>query len=91
MARNADANSLALSFRDVDAIWQRLARRVNRIAKGRTGPNIQQVGKIGETSEVIHRALGLPGYAPVLGPTERRTGRVDRGFESRAEMESFRR
>ena len=67
-ARGLDANALAYEFRDVDAVWVRLARRVNRIARGRTGPNIQQVGKIGDTCEQIHRALGMPGYAPVVGP-----------------------
>ncbi len=36
-------NQLAFEFRDVDAVWQRLARRIDRIARGRTGPNIQQV------------------------------------------------
>lgn len=64
----ADVNSLALTYRDVDAIWDRLARRVNRIAKGRTGPNIQQVAKIGGTCAMIHDALGLPGTVPVVGP-----------------------
>jgi len=68
VARGADANALAFGFRDVDAIWTRLARRVNRIARGRTGPNIQQVSKIGDTCEQIHRALGMPGFAPVLAP-----------------------
>src|SRR6185437_782696 len=40
---------LAYQFRSIDAIWQRLARRTNRIARGRTGPNIQQIGRIGQT------------------------------------------
>ena len=68
-ARGLAPNQLAYEFRDVDAIWQRLARRVNRIARGRIGPNIQQVQRIGGTCEQVHRVLGMPGYAPVLnGP-----------------------
>ena len=67
-AQGADPNSLALSFRDVDAVWQRLARRVNRIARGRTGPNIQQVAKIGATCEALHRTLGVPGFVPLVLP-----------------------
>ena len=58
---------LYYGFRDVDALWQRLARRVNRVARGRMGPNIQQVQRIGATCEQIHRVLGMPGYPPVLG------------------------
>ena len=69
VVREIPANQLAYEFREVDAAWQRLARRVNRIARGRTGPNIQQVQKLGATCEQIHRVLGMPGYAPVLnGP-----------------------
>lgn len=61
-----DPNVLADEFRDVDACWQRLARRVNRIGRGRTGPNIQQVYKVGETCEQIHTVLGMPGYPPTV-------------------------
>ena len=60
-------NQLAYEFRDVDALWQRLARRVNRVARGRMGPNIQQVQRIGESCEQIHRVLGMPGYPAMLG------------------------
>jgi hypothetical protein len=66
VAKGLDAGRLAFEFRDVDLIWQRLTRRVNRIARGRTGPNIQQVGRMGATCEQLHRALGLPGYPPVV-------------------------
>ena len=65
-ARNLPPNQVAHEFLDVDATWQRIARRVNRIARGRTGPNIQQVQRIGATCEQIHRALGMPGYPPAL-------------------------
>ena len=68
-ARGLPPNQLAYEFRDVDATWQRLARRVNRVARGRTGPNIQQVQLIGSTCEQVHRVLGMPGYPPALnGP-----------------------
>lgn len=65
-ARGLNPAQLAFEFRDVDAIWQRLARRTNRIARGRTGPNIQQVGRMGQTIAEIHRLLGVPGYAPAV-------------------------
>jgi len=57
---------MADEFQDVDACWQRLVRRVNRISRGRTGPNIQQVQKMGATCEQIHTVLGMPGYPPTL-------------------------
>lgn len=61
-----DPNLLADEFQDVDASWQRLVRRVNRISRGRTGPNIQQVQQMGATCEQIHTVLGMPGYPPTL-------------------------
>jgi hypothetical protein len=64
LGRGADANELAAAFRDVDVIDQRLSRRVYRIAKGRTGPNIRLIGAIDSTCGQIHQALGLPGFAP---------------------------
>jgi hypothetical protein len=67
-AGGLDPARLAYEFRDVDALWQRLARRTNRIARGRTGPNIQQVGLMGQTVAEIHRLLGMPGYAPLVAP-----------------------
>jgi hypothetical protein len=66
-AAGLDPNRLAFEFRDTFLIWQRLARRVDRLARGRTGPNINQVQQIGSTLEQLHRALVLPGYAPVPG------------------------
>jgi len=63
-ARGLASNQLAYEFRDVDASWQRLARRVNRVARGRLGPNIEQIQRIGGTCEQVHRVLGMPGYAP---------------------------
>ena len=67
-AQGADPARLAFVFQDVDAHWQRLARRFDRIARGRTGPNIQRVQQIGQTCEQVHRALGMPGFPPTLGP-----------------------
>ncbi len=67
-ARDLSPSQLAFEFREIDAIWQRLARRTNRIARGRTGPNIQQMDRVGNTIAEIHRLLGLPGYAPVVPP-----------------------
>ncbi|MEO6808088.1 MAG: hypothetical protein ABI353_03120 [Isosphaeraceae bacterium] len=68
VARGLAPNQLAYAFRNVDAAWQRLARRTNRIAKGQTGQNIQQVEKIGALCQQMHQMLGMPGYAPTLGP-----------------------
>lgn len=65
-ARGLPPNQLAYQFRDVDAHWQRLARRVNRIGRGRTGPNIERVQQLGQTCEQVHRVLGMPGYPPSI-------------------------
>jgi hypothetical protein len=67
VAGGLDPGRLAFEFREVDASWQRLARRTNRVAQGRTGPNIQQVERIGQTCATLHRLLGLPGYPPTVG------------------------
>jgi hypothetical protein len=67
VARNLPPNQLAYEFRDVNAIWERLARRVNRIARGRIGPNIEQVQKLGGITSQIHQVLGMPGYPPSVG------------------------
>lgn len=68
-ARNLDPRQLAFEFREVDAVWQRLARRTNRITRARTEPNIQQVERMGQTLATIHQLLGLPGYPPVIAPS----------------------
>lgn len=65
-ARGLNTGQLAYEFRDVDALWQRLARRTNRIARGRSGPNIQQVASMGQTIAQIHQLLGMPGFAPMV-------------------------
>ncbi len=67
-AQGLDPGQLAYEFRTIDLLWQRLARRTNRIARGWTGPNVQQIGKMGWTVAEIHRLLGMPGYPSVVGP-----------------------
>ncbi len=57
---------LAARYVPVDLTWQRLARRTNRLAQGRSGPYVQALAQIGETTTEIHRLLGLPGYPPVI-------------------------
>ena len=69
LAQGLPANALAFEFRDVDACWQRMARRVNRVARGNIGPNVALVLNLGGLCEQIHTALGMPGYPPTLnGP-----------------------
>ena len=63
-AQGLPPNQLAFAFRDVDAHWQRLARRAARIARGRNGPYVQQVAAIGVTAQQLHDTLGMVGYAP---------------------------
>ena len=60
-----DPGRLAFEFREVDTAWLRLSRRFDRVARGRSGPNIQRVQQMGQTCEQIHRVLGMPGFAPV--------------------------
>jgi hypothetical protein len=52
-----DANVMALAFRNIDITWRRMAARVNMIAPGRTGPNIQQIGRMGETIAQMGRGM----------------------------------
>jgi hypothetical protein len=65
-ARGLTLTQLAYEFRDIDASWQRLARRVIRVARGRNGPNIQRALAIGDTCAEIHQLLAIPGYPPDL-------------------------
>lgn len=55
LASGADPATLAGTFRVVEDRWARLANRTERIAKGRTGPNIQQIQLMGTTLEAIRR------------------------------------
>lgn len=69
VAQGLPPNVLAFKFREVDACWQRMARRVNRVARGNIGPNVAMVLNLGNLCGQIHTALGLPGYPPTLnGP-----------------------
>jgi len=47
---------LSPEFRTVEETWQRISRRSQRIAGGRTGPNIQKIALIGQIIEQIHQA-----------------------------------
>ncbi len=71
-AGGLDPGRLANEFRDVDAHWRRVARRVNRIAQNRPGPFVQQAEQIGQSCEQIHRVLGIPGYSPAFIVTPNR-------------------
>ena len=53
--RGADPATLAGTFGVVEERWSRLVRRTDRIARGRTGPNIQQIQLMGNTLEAIRR------------------------------------
>jgi hypothetical protein len=55
---------LSYEFANVSACWERLGQRVNRIAQGRTGPNIAQVQKLGGLCAQISQVLGQPGFGP---------------------------
>ena len=52
-----DVVRVAPTFRDIDNTWRRMADRVNWIAPGRTGPNIQQIWRMGDTIAQIGRAM----------------------------------
>lgn len=67
-AQGLDANRLAYEFRDVDADWQRLARRFDRASQGNPGDNGARIQQIGQTCQQIHQVLGMPGYPPTIGP-----------------------
>jgi hypothetical protein len=66
--RAIEVGQLAYAFRDVDALWQVLARRTNRIAAGQGGPNVQRIEAIGQTVAEIRQLLGMPGVPAVVGP-----------------------
>jgi hypothetical protein len=65
--RAIDVGQLAYAFREVDALWEVLARRTNRIAQGES-PNVQRIEGIGATVSEIHRLLGMAGIPAVVGP-----------------------
>ncbi len=61
-ARGLTPGQLAFEFRDVDALWQRLARRTNRVARSWAGPDIERVARMSQTLGEIHGLLGMPGF-----------------------------
>jgi len=68
--RGIDPNRLAYEFRPVDECWNRLSRRMQRVAQANdifTGPNIQRAQQMGQTCRQIHQLLAMPGPAPGFG------------------------
>jgi hypothetical protein len=59
---NLPPAQLAQQFANVNACWQQLGGRVQRIARGHVGPNIAQVQKLGIICSQIGQTLGMPGY-----------------------------
>jgi hypothetical protein len=47
---------LSSDLRTIEALYQNLAQRTNRIARGRNGANIQQVGLMGQTLQQLRLA-----------------------------------
>jgi len=72
VARGLDQGRLAYEYREVDATWQRMWRRIDRAARGRNGPNIERAREIGPICAQLHQALGMPGYSPNFPPPQRR-------------------
>jgi len=56
-AEAGDAYHTSLAYRDIYGTWRRMFDRVNAISPGRTGPNIQQIWRMGDTAAQIGRAL----------------------------------
>lgn len=59
-----DTERLAYEYRDVDASWIRLWRRIARAPGGRNAPFVEQARGLAATCAQIHQALGMPGYPP---------------------------
>src|SRR5262249_11061474 len=68
--RAIDVGQLANAYQDIDALWEVLARRTNRISQGRPGATVQRVETIGQTVTEIHRLLGMPGIPSTVGPSQ---------------------
>lgn len=67
-AQGLNAGQLAFEFREVDALWRRLARRAGRIDQNLTGGTL---APIGQTCAQLHQRLGIPGYSPMVAPASR--------------------
>ncbi len=66
--RAIEVGQLAYAFREVDALWDVLARRTIRIARDPTAANVQRIEGIGQTVTEIHQMLGMPGIPTVVRP-----------------------
>jgi hypothetical protein len=56
-AAAGDADRMRLAFGAISTTWRRMVDRANRIAPGRTGPNIEQIWRMGETAAGIGRLM----------------------------------
>jgi hypothetical protein len=56
-AAAGDGQAMALAYQDLSTSWNRMANRVNLIAPGRTGPNINQIWLMGQTIQQIAQAM----------------------------------
>ena len=48
---------LSQELRGIEGAWQRLQQRTQRVARGRTGPNIQKIGLMGDTLQQMRLIL----------------------------------
>ena len=64
VAQGLDPGRLAFAYRDVDATWTRLWRRVQRVTRGRNGPFIEMLRELVATCGQLHQVLSMPGYSP---------------------------
>jgi hypothetical protein len=56
---NLAPSQLAQQFMNVNACWQRLGQRVQRISRGQVGPNIARVQNLGAICSQIGQLLGI--------------------------------
>lgn len=70
IAQAGDPARLAGDFEALQGLWGRMQARVDMIARGRTGPNIQQIEKIGAIIGEMRRQLAgpVPGPGGPFGP-----------------------
>ncbi len=71
--RGLPPNQLAAEFQTVEASWARLEGRIDRIAQGRTGPNIELAHQMGATCQQIEQTLSVSAGPPLPGPLDRRS------------------
>jgi hypothetical protein len=56
-AAAGDSQTMAQAYQDLSTAWDRMANRVNRIAPGRTGPNIDRIWLMGQTIQQMEQAM----------------------------------